>query len=85
MARPPRSIFDIFIPTLHVKIVAIAGVLRQPSQHLIGDLFCVGLLHSFVKPRQCRDYDLLLLSHSGDDYDRCRSSKVSRDREREEG
>jgi hypothetical protein len=56
---------------LHVKFVAIAGILRQSNQHLIGDLLCVGLLHSFVKPRHCVVCNFLLLNHSGDGCGRC--------------
>jgi hypothetical protein len=68
MARPPWSVFDIFISALYVKTLTIAGVLGQPSQHLIGDFLSVGLLHSFVKPSQCGVSDLLLLSHSDDGW-----------------
>jgi hypothetical protein len=60
--------FDIFISTLYVKTLTIAGVLRQLSQHLVGDFLCVGLLDSFVKPSQCGVSDLLLLSHSDDGW-----------------
>jgi hypothetical protein len=63
MACPPRPIFDVFVPALHVKTVSIARVLRQPSQHLIGDHLYVGLLHGFVKPRLHGVCDLFLFSH----------------------
>ena len=71
MARPPRPIFDIFLPTLHVKTIAIAGIFRQPSQHLIGDILCIGLLHIFVEPKHYGVCDLLVLSHSDDGCGRC--------------
>jgi hypothetical protein len=66
MAQPPWSVLDIFISTIYVKTLIIAGVPKQPSQHLIGDFLRVGLLHSFVKPDQCGVNDLLLLSHLDD-------------------
>jgi hypothetical protein len=66
MARSPRSIFGILNVTLNIKAFTIAGVLRQPSQHLIGNFFYIGLLHSFVETSQCRVNDLLLLNHSDD-------------------
>jgi hypothetical protein len=78
MAQPPQPIFDIFIPALHVKIVAIAGIFRQPSQHLIGNLLCVGLLHCFVKSDHCGICNLLVLSHLGDGCGKCRSLEINR-------
>jgi hypothetical protein len=64
MARPPWSIFNFLIPSFYIE--TLAGILRQHNQHLIGDFFCIGLLHSFVKTSQRRISDLLLLSHLDD-------------------
>jgi hypothetical protein len=75
MARPPWPVFDIFISTLYVKTLTIAGVLKQPSQHLIGDVLRVGLLYSLVKPGQCGVSDLLLLIHSDDGWADAKAQK----------
>jgi hypothetical protein len=66
MARPSRTIFNFLIPALYIETLAVDGILRQPSQHLIGDFFYVSLLHSFVKTSWRRVSDLLILSHLDD-------------------